>query len=99
MTAAHYQHTCAAALAAGVVACAAGWLWSHHVHVTGGAAIRSYWIGVAGSAMPALALAACATWLRLERSRGEAEATVRWVTPLFWLCVALLLFMVLFPLM
>ena len=98
MTAAQYHLRSAAAFGLGVVVCAASWLWTHHLQTTG-AVMFGYWIGVAGSAVPAVVLTVCILWLRRERSRGELAARVFWLWPLLLLSMLLLAFMILFPLL
>ena len=98
MTAAQYHLRSAAALALGVLVCAASWLWTHYLQTTG-AVMLGYWVGVVGSAVPAIVLITCILWLQRERSRGESAARVFWLWPLFVLSIILLAFMVLFPML
>ncbi len=98
MTASYYHLRSAGAFAIGILVCAASWLWTYHLQTTG-ATIFGYWIGVLGSAIPALVLIACIFWLRRERSRGELAAKVFWLWPLLSVSLLLLAFMILFPLL
>jgi hypothetical protein len=91
-----YHLRCAAIVAVAVLLCGASWVWAHSVD-TQGKVMLGYWIGVAGSALPAVALAGCQVWL-IDQPAAAAGARA-WVRPLLWLSVAFLGFMVLFPLM
>ena len=98
MTAARYHLRSAAALALGVLVCAASWLWTHHLQ-TSGAVMFGYWVGVLGTAVPAIVLTSCIIWLRRERRRGESAARVFWLGPVLVLSMILLAFMVVFPML
>lgn len=98
MTTAHYHLRSAGALALAILVCAASWLWTYQLQKSG-ALIFGYWIGVVGSAMPALALIGCILWLRRVRSRGEPAAKVFWLWPLLAVSLLLLAFMILFPML
>ena len=94
MTTADYHLRSAAALALGVLVCAATWLLTESRWGTTGAINIFYLIGIFGTAVPALVLIACILWLRRERSKGESAARVFWLWPLLSVNLLLLAWMV-----
>ena len=90
-----YQRSVAAALACAVLGCAASWYWADRLY-RAGARVRGYWIAVAGTALQALVLAACALWLHTKGSGAAKAPRIAWLMPALWLSVALLGFMVAF---
>jgi hypothetical protein len=94
MTAAHYHFRSAAALALGVLVCAATWLLTEPRWGTTGVINIFYAIGILGAAVPAFVSIACIVWLRRERSRGESAARVRWLWPLLSVNLLFLAWMV-----
>ena len=98
MTSPQYQRITVGALLIALLALALCWRWADQAYLAG-ARMRGYWIGVAGSALPAVVLAGCALWLWGARKRGRSAASISWLVPLLALCVAFLAFMLLFPLL
>ena len=94
MSSSRYQRITVAVLLVAVVAAGATWRSADQAY-RAGARVNGHWIAVAGSALPALALASCALWLGRERRRGEAGATIKWLHPLLALSVVFVAFIVL----
>ena len=80
------------------LAVALTWRWADRTYATG-ARVHAYWIGVAGSAIPALVVGSCTLWLWRERLRGQSAASVRWLNPLLVLSLAFLALMLVLPLL
>ncbi len=98
MTRARYHLATVAALVLAIILCGASWFWADHLYTTGALKL-GYGIGLAGSALPSVALAGSMAWVRRARARGDEAAVVGWARPLFWLSIAFVGLMLLFPLL
>jgi len=84
-------------LAVSIVAMLFGWRWASQATSTD---VRDgYWIGVAASALPALAAWWSSLQLRKLRTNGHAAGLEQVFDVLRWVAMALLAFMALFPLL
>lgn len=98
MTRKWYGFTTGAVLAVTVGLTAILWHLGDRIYA-GGAQWRGWTISMAGLALPALGLAGCALWLRQQRGRGDALATVPWLKGALGLSVIAWCAVVLFSLM
>ncbi len=97
-TSSRYLLVSVVALLAGVLLCAASWVWADHVY-RAGTRMLAYWIGVVGSACPALALGVAKLWLDTQGGSGQAGRAPAQVRALLWASACFLAFMVVFPLL
>lgn len=78
MTKLGYNLTTGGILTLAMCGSAIVWMLADRVYVTGDQA-SGWLIGIAGVALPAVSLLACAMWLRSERRRGHELAKVAWL--------------------
>lgn len=83
--------------AVSIVAMLFGWRWA--AQKAASEPLDGYWLGVAASALPAIAAWWSSLQLRAGRSNGHAEGIERAFDVLRWIAVVLLGFMALFPLL
>lgn len=78
--------------------CLGSWIWADAVYQSG-ARLTGWRLGMLGVAIPPLALASYALWLRDRRARGAIGARVRWLKPVLVLALCLAALVALFPFM
>ncbi len=79
-------------------ACAASWFAADAVY-RGGSAVPGYWIGVVGSALPAVGAGLGLRYLRHHRERAKPTGAEEWFKGLLVLALFFLAVMALFPLL